>query len=231
MAGRRRTGEDRILTVPTGFTLLRLACIPVFVVLLASGRHHWLVASFLLGGIAATDWVDGQLARRLGQVTTVGKVLDPVADRLLLVVAAVSIIAVGAVPLWLAVVFVAREVLVAAGFLLVVLLGGRRMDVIWAGKAGTFALMTTLPLFLMGHSTVSWHRVPEVLAWVTTVPALGFGWYAAVVYARRAPGAVAAGRAGAGSQGGVSQGGGADAGSPPGRGEPPVPGPPDGART
>ncbi|MBO0692953.1 MAG: CDP-alcohol phosphatidyltransferase family protein [Acidimicrobiaceae bacterium] len=196
MAAGRRTGEDRILTVPTAFTLLRLACIPVFVVLLAEGRHRWFEAALLLGAIGATDWVDGQLARRLHQVSTLGKVLDPLADRLLLVVSALAIIAVGAVPVWLAVLFLTREVLVAGGFLLVVALGGKRMDVVWAGKAGTFGLMTTLPLFLLGHAEVSWHRIPEVLAWVSTVGTLAFGWYAVVVYVRAVPRALAEGRAG-----------------------------------
>lgn len=182
--------------MPTLFTLIRLACIPVFVVLLAAGRQHWLAAALLLGAVGATDWVDGQLARRLHQVSRVGKVLDPLADRLLLVVAALAIIAVGALPVWLAVLFVTREALVAGGFLLVVALGGRRMDVVWAGKAGTFGLMAALPLFLLGHAEVSWHRVPEVLAWVATVGALVFGWYAVAVYLRAVPRALAEGRAG-----------------------------------
>lgn len=196
VAAGRRTGEERILTVPTAFTVLRLACIPVFVVLLAAGRQHWFTAALLLAGIGATDWVDGQLARRLHQVSTVGKVLDPLADRLLLVVSVLAIIAVGVVPVWLAVLFVTREVLVAGGFLLVVALGGKRMDVVWAGKAGTFGLMTTLPLFLLGHSDVSWHRVPEVVAWVSTVGTLVFGWSAVALYVRAAPRALADGRTG-----------------------------------
>jgi cardiolipin synthase (CMP-forming) len=181
---------DRVLTVPNAITALRLACIPIFVVLLvADGHRHWIAAAVLLGAVGSTDWVDGQLARRLHQVSTVGKVLDPLADRLLLVVAALSIIAVGAVPTWVALVFLAREAVVAAGFLLVAALGGRRMDVQWAGKAGTFAMMCALPLFLLGHASESWHEVPEILAWVATVPAIGFGWYAVVTYvplARRA---------------------------------------------
>jgi cardiolipin synthase (CMP-forming) len=180
-------GEDRVLTLPNALSAVRLACIPVFVVLLTiDGRRHWVAAAILLAVVGATDWVDGQLARRLHQVSTVGKVLDPLADRLLLVVGAVSIIAVGAVPVWVAVVFLTREVLVASGFLVVAARGGRRMDVQWAGKAGTFALMCALPLFLLGHSPVSWHEVPEILAWVTTVPAVGFGWYAAITYAPKA---------------------------------------------
>jgi cardiolipin synthase len=180
-------GLDRVLTIPNAFTALRLACIPVFVVLLVSGGHrHWEPAAFLLAAIGSTDWVDGQLARRLHQVSTVGKVLDPLADRLLLVVGVVSIIAVGAVPPWIAVVFVVREVFVAAGFLYVAARGGRRMDVQWVGKAGTFALMVALPLFLLGHAPVSWHEVPEGVAWAASVPAVAFGWYSAATYVRLA---------------------------------------------
>lgn len=176
-------GADRILTVPNAFTLVRLLCIPVFVVLVAgSARRHWEAAAYLLAAVGATDWVDGQLARRLHQVSTVGKVLDPLADRLLLVVGALTIIAVGAVPVWIAAVFLLREVVVAAGFLWVAAHGGRRMDVSLAGKAATFALMCALPLFLLGHAPVSWHEVPEALAWVASAPAVAFGWYSAATY-------------------------------------------------
>lgn len=194
---------DRILTWPNGVTALRLACIPVFVVLLvAGGRRHWVAAAVLLAVVASTDWVDGQLARRLHQVSTVGKVLDPLADRLLLVVGAVSVIAVGAVPIWVAATFLTREVFVAVAFLYVAGRGGRRMEVSWSGKAATFALMMALPLFLLGHAGVSWHQVPEDLAWVATVPAIAFGWYSVATYfpaaraALRSPGAERARRPG-----------------------------------
>lgn len=190
-----RRGEARVLTVPNALTLVRFGCIPVFVWLVAEPhREGWLAAAVLLGALGATDGVDGFLARRLGQVSTVGKVLDPVADRLLLLSAAVAIIAVGAVPTWLAVVAVVRELLVAAGFLIVAAAGGRRVDVRWAGKAGTFGLMCALPLFLAGHAGVSWHEVAEVLGWVSAIPGLAFGWWAAVRYVPLARGAVAEGR-------------------------------------
>jgi cardiolipin synthase len=176
-------GADRVLTVPNAFTMVRLVCIPIFVVLVASsGRRHWEAAAYLLAAVGATDWVDGQLARRLHQVSSVGKVLDPLADRLLLVVGALTIIAVGAVPLWIALVFLLREVVVAAGFLYVAARGGRRMDVSFLGKAATFALMCALPLFLLGHAPVSWHEVPEALGLVASVPAVFFGWYSTISY-------------------------------------------------
>jgi cardiolipin synthase len=178
---------DRILTVPNLITLLRLACVPVFVVLLLRPHHAgWYPAALLLGALGATDGVDGYVARHFNQVSTLGKVLDPVADRLLLGVAAVSIIAVGALPLWVAVVALLREALVAGGFLYVAAAGGRRMDVQWAGKAGTFGLMCALPLFLAGHAYDDWNSIAEALAWLCVVPALLFGWYAAITYLPRA---------------------------------------------
>lgn len=195
VAPRRRTGQDRILTVPNAVTVVRLLCLPVFLwLLLRPDRRDWYPAALLLGGLGATDWVDGFVARRFDQVSKVGKVLDPAADRLLVGVAAVSIIAVGAVPLWVAVAVLVRESLVAAGFLAVAALGGRRMDVQWAGKGGTFALMFALPLFLGGHANDDWHRVAEVLAWVAVVPGLVLGWYAAVTYVPMAVAAVREGR-------------------------------------
>ena len=194
--GTARTGEDRILTVPNVVTTIRLLCIPLFLWLLLRGPHHrdWYPAALLLGALGATDGVDGFVARRFHQVSTVGKVLDPIADRLLLGVAAISIIAVGAIPLWVGVLAVTREVLVAAGFLLVAALGGRRMDVVWAGKAGTFGLMAALPLFLGGHANDDWHGIAEALAWICTVPGLVLGWYAAATYVPKAMVAVREGR-------------------------------------
>jgi cardiolipin synthase len=187
MASLSRTGEDRILTVPNALTFLRLLCIPLFVVLVARPhRAGWYPAALLLAALGVTDGVDGYVARHFEQVSTVGKVLDPLADRLLLAVAALSIIAVGAVPIWVAVVALVREAFVAGGFVYVAARGGRRMDVQWAGKAGTFALMCALPLFLAGHANDDWHSIAEALAWVSVIPGLAVGWYAAVSYVPRA---------------------------------------------
>jgi cardiolipin synthase len=187
MALTKRAGEDRLLTVPNAVTLARLAAIPAFVVLLAEPhRRGWYAAAWLLGVLGATDGVDGFVARRFDQVSTLGKVLDPVADRLLLAVAGISIVALGAVPLWVAVAALAREALVAVGFLYVAAAGGRRMDVSRAGKAGTFGLMVALPLFLAGHAHDSWKSLAETLAWVAAIPGLAFGWYSAFAYLPRA---------------------------------------------
>lgn len=198
------TPEDRILTIPNVVTTIRLLCIPLFLWLLLRGPGHrgWYPAALLLGALGASDGVDGFVARRFHQVSTLGKVLDPIADRVLLGVASISIIALGAVPLWVGLLALVREFLVAVGFLIVAALGGRRMDVVWSGKAGTFGLMAALPLFLGGHANDDWHAIAETLAWICAVPGLVLGWYAVVSYVPKAVVAVREGRAdgmGAGS--------------------------------
>jgi cardiolipin synthase len=183
MGPTRRRGEDRILTVPNGLTATRLLCIPVFVWLLVlPNRSGWLAAAILLALLGVTDGVDGYVARHFDQVSTVGKVLDPTADRLLLGVAAVAIVVAGAIPVGVAVAALSREAVVAAGFVIVALAGGRRVEVQWAGKAGTFGLMCALPLFLVGHAHEHWHHWAEALGWIVAIPALALGWYAAITY-------------------------------------------------
>lgn len=191
-----RSDEDRILTVPNVITTLRLLCVPLFLWLVLRGPGHrgWYPAALLLGALGATDGVDGFVARRFHQVSTLGKALDPIADRVMLAVAAISTIALGAVPLWVGLLAITREAVVAVGFLLVAALGGRRMDVVWAGKAGTFGLMAALPLFLGGHANDDWHRVAETLAWICAIPGLTLGWYAVASYIPKARVALEEGR-------------------------------------
>lgn len=207
-AVRARSGEDRILTVPNLVTTVRLLCVPLFLWMLLRGPGHrgWYPAALLLGALGATDGVDGFVARRFRQVSTVGKVLDPIADRLLLAAAAVSTIALGAVPLWVGLLAISREALVAIGFLTVAALGGRRMDVVWAGKAGTFGLMAALPLFLGGHANDDWHRTAETLAWICAVPGLVLGWVAVAIYVPRAVAAVKEARSGGAAERGSQDG-------------------------
>jgi cardiolipin synthase len=186
----------RILTVPNAITTVRLLCIPLFLWLLFGRPNGRYGAAFLLGALGATDWVDGFLARRLGQVSELGKILDPTADRLLLGVAVVSILIDGSVPLWLGIVVLLREVLVAAAAVVLAAAGARRIDVQWAGKAGTLSMMVAFPLFMVAHSTAGWRDVAHVLAWAFAIPGICFAWYAAVTYVPMARRALAEGRAG-----------------------------------
>jgi cardiolipin synthase len=187
--------EDRVLTVPNAISIVRLLCIPLFVWLLFA-RDDRANAAWLLGALGATDWVDGYIARHFNQVSTLGKVLDPVADRVLLLTAAACLIVDGDVPVWFAVVVLAREALVSGAVLVLAAMGARRIDVQWAGKAGTLALMTALPLFLMSHATVGWRDAAGALGWGFAFPGLALGWYAAITYIPMARSALREGRVG-----------------------------------
>ena len=187
-------GEDRILTVPNVITLIRLSCLPVFVWLLL-GRDDQVAAAVLLGLLGATDWVDGYIARRFGQVSTLGKVLDPVADRLLFFTAIVTIIISGDAPLWVCIAVLVREALVALATLTLAALGARRIDVTWWGKAGTFSLMFAFPAFLLGSSDIAWSGFFTFAAWCFTIPGLVFSYYSALLYVPLASRALAEGRA------------------------------------
>ncbi len=186
-------GLDRILTVPNAITLVRLACIPVFLWLLfGAGRQS--AAAVLLAVLGATDWVDGFVARRYHQVSTVGKVLDPVADRILVVTAVIAIVVHGAVPVWFGVATLAREVVVSGAVLLLASLGASRIDVLWVGKAGTFALMFAYPAFLLADGSAGWQEPIRVIAWVTGLIGLALAWVAAGSYVPVARRALADGR-------------------------------------
>jgi cardiolipin synthase len=191
-----RTGEDRIATVPNGLSVLRLLCIPVFLWLLF-GRDDPVAAAVLLAVLGATDWVDGFVARRFGQVSTLGKVLDPTADRILLGVAVIAALVDGAIPAVVGWPVLVREVVVGGGVLALAALGARRIDVSWPGKAGTFALMVAFPLFLIAHDPDFGLRDPaRALAWAAAVVGLAFSWYAAARYVPAAAEALRAGRDG-----------------------------------
>ena len=191
----QRTGEERILTIPNVISLIRLCLIPVFVWLLL-GRDDRRSAVVLLAVLGATDWVDGWIARRFDQGSTLGKIIDPVADRLLLAAGIGAILIDGSVPRWLGIVVVSREVAISIAVVVIAALGARRIDVQWAGKAQTMGWMIAFPLFLASRSGFSWSRWADDLAWIVTIPTLAFMVYASVTYVPIARRALAEGRAG-----------------------------------
>ena len=193
-AADERPSSTAIVTLPNFITIVRLACLPVFLWLLF-GVEDRAAAAWLLAALGITDWIDGYLARHLGQTSELGKILDPVADRLLFFVGAGGILIDGSVPVWFAVVVLAREVLVAGATLTLAAMGAKRIDVTWWGKAGTFGLMVAFPLFLASHSDLSWEGIADDLAWIAAIPGLAFSLYAAASYVPIARRALAEGRA------------------------------------
>ncbi|MGH9088076.1 MAG: CDP-alcohol phosphatidyltransferase family protein [Acidimicrobiales bacterium] len=211
--GEGEEGLDRILTVPNAITGVRLLCVPLFVWLLfGAGRQT--AAAILLGVLGATDWVDGKVARRFHQVSTMGKVLDPLADRILLGTAVLSVVVHGAVPVWFAVATLAREVVVSGTVLVLAALGARRIDVLWVGKAGAFGLMWSYPAFLLSHGSAAWQAPFHDFAWAAGGLGLALAWVAAVAYLAPARRALVEGRRSRATGPGTPGNGAAGSGSP-----------------
>ena len=187
------SGEvDRLLTVPNVVTLIRLLCLPLYLYLLFV-RDNRAAAGWLLGGLCATDWVDGYLARRLGQVSEFGKKFDPIVDRLLFMVAIVGMLVDGAGPAWFLVTVLAREVLVGGAVAIATLFYGmERFDVTFLGKVATALLMFAVPGFLIGDSDFPGHQVFWVGSWIVGIPGLMLSFVTAVDYLAKIRAGVAA---------------------------------------
>ncbi len=98
------------MNLPTQLTLGRMCLVPLVVVfLISTDSIHAIVAAILFAAAAMTDWLDGLIARRRGQVTTLGKLLDPVADKVLVAAALISLVQVGKVDAWIVVIMIGRE--------------------------------------------------------------------------------------------------------------------------
>lgn len=145
-------------TIPNLVTVLRfLLIVPVCVVLLRGGAGDWLPV-VLLGVWASTDWIDGQLARRLDQVSVIGAKLDPFVDRLGTAVIAVTLAVVGALPWWMLTVLIAFDLL--ATVLGVKAAAEGRLPVMWIGKVRTAVLFFGLVLLVAAVTVLPWLEIP-----------------------------------------------------------------------
>jgi cardiolipin synthase (CMP-forming) len=143
-------GQDRVLTVPNALSLLRLAGVPLFLWLLLGPRADgWAIAVLAVGGL--TDWLDGKLARLLGQYSRLGALLDPAVDRLYILAALVALGLREVVPWWAVAVLVARDLVLGVCVLVLRRRGYGPFVVTYLGKAATFLLLYAFPLLLLGQ--------------------------------------------------------------------------------
>jgi cardiolipin synthase (CMP-forming) len=161
---------DRILTVPNLLSFSRIALIPVFVSLIVD-RDTTQAGVLVLVVVMATDWVDGAIARATGQVSDLGKVLDPVADRLAIAAGLIALVARDAFPLWAALLIVVRDALVLIAGLVLLVARRARIEVRALGKMATFALMAAIGLIAWG--TLGYAFAPAALAVGWTLFAVG----------------------------------------------------------
>ena len=186
---------DTIWTIPNLFTLLRLLCLPVFLYLLFVVPSRQ-AAGWLLGGLGATDWVDGYLARRLGQTSEFGKKFDPTVDRVLFIVAVIAIMINGAMPIWFGVALLVRELAVGITIAVAtIFFGMERFDVTFLGKLATFLLMFAVPGFLMAESSVPGAEWFEIATWCLAIPGIILSYYTAFDYIPKIAAGIRTGRA------------------------------------
>lgn len=181
--------SDRILTIPNLITFIRLLGVGVFWWALLV-EENTALAAWLVFVIGWTDWIDGYLARRLDQVSRLGTVLDPIADRLLIASAVVGGLIVGVVPVWIGLPLIAREVLMGVVTLIVISRGAGTLEVRYLGKLATFFLYGAIPAFYLGEAGFL-SGLMFALGWFFGVLGLVLYWIVAIQYVNDARQAIA----------------------------------------
>jgi cardiolipin synthase (CMP-forming) len=139
-----------VLNLPNFLTIIRILTIPAFLILLTNERPGLALAVFVAGGI--TDSLDGAIARLTDSKTEFGAILDPLADKLLLLSSFCVLAFMGRVPNWLTVLVIIRDVILLAGYFTLFVLTGERMAVrpSAVGKAATFFQLASVTVVLIG---------------------------------------------------------------------------------
>ncbi len=175
-----RPASDRVLTVPNALSGLRLLGVPIFLWLVLQEYDGWAVAVLMVSGF--TDWLDGKIARKWNQMSKVGALLDPAADRLYILATLIGLTVRGVVPLWLTLVLVGRDV-VLAGFLPVLRRHGYGpLPVHFLGKAATFNLLAGFPLLLLGDGDSVVSQVAHAFGWAFAIWGTALYWWAGWLY-------------------------------------------------
>ncbi len=179
---RRERLRDELLNAPNLITIFRMALIPVYLGFLAyESRHNSFWAALVFSVAAASDWIDGWLARVSNKITTLGKFLDPLADKLIVLSGLIMLIRLGRVPVWVVVLILARELLISGlrtlaageGLVIVASQGGK-----WKTSlqlSGIIALMVHYhyPIdWIVGRVQTDFHAVGITLLYLSLVPSI-----------------------------------------------------------
>ena len=171
-----------MLTIPNALSIARLLLIPVFLWLVLGPQADGLAVA-VLAVLGVSDYLDGYLARRLGQTSTLGAILDPVADRLYILAVVIGLGVREIIPWWLVIALPLRDLLL---WVLVPFLrrqGYSALPVHFLGKAATAALLWAFPLLLLGAGESTAASVARVLGWAFALWGVGMYWWAGVLYA------------------------------------------------
>lgn len=175
--------SQELRSIPNLLSILRLALVPVFLILLLRDQFVW--ALVILALASFTDWLDGFIARKFNQITELGKVLDPAADRLYIFASLIGLTLNGNIPAWLAIVIIARDVMLLAVYPILASRGYGPLPVHFVGKAGTFALLYALPLLLMADIFPTAQFIVLPLAWGFAYWGVALYWIAGFIYVKQ----------------------------------------------
>lgn len=173
--------SDAIWTVPNALSVLRLLLVPVFIwLLLVEDSAGWAIIVLVVSGL--TDWLDGKLARWLGQSSKLGALLDPAADRLYVIIIPICFGIAEIVPWWLIGVIIGRDVLLFATAPLLKSRGVLALPTLYIGKAATFALMSAFPWLLGGELDFWLGTVAYPIGWAFLLWGAGLYLWSLVLY-------------------------------------------------
>jgi cardiolipin synthase (CMP-forming) len=178
--GQVQRPSDRVLTIPNALSVARLIGVPIFLWLVLNNYDAAAVIVLMVSGF--TDWLDGKIARRWNQMSRLGQLLDPAADRLYILATLIGLTVRDVVPLWLTIALVGRDVLLS--FTLPVLRrhGYGPLPVHFLGKAATFNLLAGFPLLLLGEGDSFVSQVAHAFGWAFAIWGTALYWWAGVLY-------------------------------------------------
>jgi cardiolipin synthase (CMP-forming) len=186
-AGYGPAGE-KILTIPNLISFARLLGVPVFLWLVLGVRSPagdwWAVG--LLAAAGVSDWLDGKIARALGQTSRLGQLLDPAADRLYIVATVIALAVRAIIPWWLVGLLAAREFVLGVVLALLRRRGWGPLQVSFAGKAATLCLLYAFPLLFLGSHAASYAEVTRIIGWSFAIWGSALYWWAAGLYIAQA---------------------------------------------
>lgn len=180
--GEPEVATDRILTIPNLLSASRLLGVPLFLwLVLGPEADLWALVVLMVSGV--TDYLDGWLARRLGQTSELGRLLDPVADRLYILAVVLGLALRDVIPWWLALSLPLRDLLLWGLVPLLRIRGYSALPVHFLGKAATFNLLYAFPLLFLGDGEGTAATLAQIFGWSLALWGVGLYWWAGVLYA------------------------------------------------
>jgi cardiolipin synthase (CMP-forming) len=181
MAGTDHTQvSSRILTIPNLLSFIRLALVPVFLIFIIISAD--LAALIVLVVSSVTDYFDGVIARKFGQISRLGQLLDPAADRLFIFAALVGLCVRGIIPWWLVVIVVGRDFVLAIFGIILANHGFGPLPVHHLGKVATFSLLFALPILMLGLAFPGINWITNPVGWAFALWGAFLYWWAGIIY-------------------------------------------------